>query len=520
MSLSLPAALLPGVQRNLAPLLDALPPEAISKEFPFSSMDQQISQEHVDAYNGLALEIARQLTQDDEHVTATLACKREQGPQPCIDGFVRRFGRHAFRHALSDEEFRFLRRSYQAPGISSTDLRGLIALMLSSPQFLYQVERLREPVRAHAPAAALDGYSLASRLAYHYWQTMPDEELLRAAERGELDEEAGLVRALDRMLADPRTERSLRTFVFEWLDLQSLRQLDALVGDPVFDSFAGEDLPSPDLREAMISDVLESFLFHTTRGDRYADWLGSPFSFARSAELAALYGVRTWSGNGEPPRFAGGTRAGLLTRGALLASGSPNTRPIMKGVFIRRRLLCDELPPPPANANNVVPALSAELTTRQVVEQLTEIPGTACASCHTYQINPLGFATENYDGLGRLRSEQRLFSSGGAEVGRRAVDTHVVPRIALYDEAPVDGPLELLQRILESGKGEACFARQYVRFSLGRQEDPKQDGCLLEQIRRSLHGPKGLREALRAPALTPAFRQSPLARSRRKLAGP
>jgi len=150
--------------------------------------------------------------------------------------------------------------------------------------------------------------------------------------------------------------------------------------------------------------------------------------------------------------------------------------------------------------------LSAEFTTRQTIEALTEQPGTSCASCHAYQINPLGFTTENYDGLGRLRREQRLFTATGVEVARKQVNTVAIPRVTLYDASQVDGAGELTQKILESGKGEACFARQYVRFAYGRREDPKTDGCLLEAIRKAVREPKGLRNALKAPALMPEFR--------------
>jgi hypothetical protein len=154
-----------------------------------------------------------------------------------------------------------------------------------------------------------------------------------------------------------------------------------------------------------------------------------------------------------------------------------------------------------------VPVLSSEFTTRQTVEALTEQPGSSCASCHAYKINPLGYATENYDGLGRLRSEQRLFSPAGVEVARKQVDTHGIPRISLFDATPVSGAADLSSRIVESGKGEACFARQYLRFSYGRAEDLRGDGCVLEGMRAALKQANGLREAMRVPALSPSFRQ-------------
>jgi hypothetical protein len=511
---SLPRAGALAALNRLSPVFALLPQELVSKAAPFSSMDQAVSQRHVEVQLELAQQVSNLLTQDAEHLSALLACGSGQAASACIDQFVRRFGRLAFRHTLSEEEFAFLRSFYAGDAISPTETRNLLTAILSAPQFLYLVDRLGPPLPGKPGVYRLDPAALASQLAYHYWRTMPDDALLRSAERGELDTDEGIAAVVDRMLADPRAERSLRTFVYEWFDLGALRPLDTLVGDPVFDAFAGDALPSPDLRQAMIDDVLDSFVYHTKHAGTYADWLASPYSFARAPELAAIYGVPPWEGADAPPRFPAGTRAGMLTRAALLASGSANTRPILKGVFIRKRLLCDEVPPPPGNANNFPPQLSPDLTTREVVEKLAEQPDSSCASCHTYRIDPLGFATENYDALGRLRSEQRLFSAGGAEVRRKPVNTRAVPRVSLHDDTPVEGAPELLGLILASGKGEACFARQYVRFIFGRAEREAVDGCLLEDMRRALRGPQGLREAMRAPALQPAFRTRSLVEAR------
>ncbi len=502
---TLPKPLAAATWKRLLSALANVPPDGTGRGAPFSTMDQSVSDEHVDAYMTLAKEIALQLTHDDKHVRALLACAPRTSEGQCIDAFLRRFGRLAFRHALDEREFSFLRTAYGAEGISLPALRSTLSLIFSMPQFLYQSEPVLKPVAEGSNDYVLHPYALAARLSYHYWQSMPDAWLLDAAEGGRLDDRAGLERALDHLLNDPRAGRSLRTFVYEWFGLQTLRPLDALVGDPVFDAFAGEHLPSPDLREAMLSDVSDSFIYHTLAGESFAQWLESPYSFARSEELATIYGVPPWDGGAQPPKFKPGTRAGLLTRAAIVASGSANTRPILKGTFIRRQILCDEVPPPPCDAMKV-PVLSPEFTTRQTVEALTEQPGTSCASCHAYQINPLGFVTENYDGLGRFRREQRLFTTTGVEVARKQVNTVAIPRVTLYDASQVNGAAELTQKILESGKGEACFARQYVRFTYGRPEDLKADGCLLESIRKSAREPKGLRNALKAPALTPEFR--------------
>ena len=100
----------------------------------------------------------------------------------------------------------------------------------------------------------------------------------------------------------------------------------------------------------------------------------------------------------------------------------------MKGVFLRTNVLCDTIPPPPPGANAKPPDLMPGMTTRESVEAITEMPGSICAGCHTLAINPLGFATEGFDALGRFRTAQRLFDAAGVETGTKAVNTSRSPR--------------------------------------------------------------------------------------------
>jgi hypothetical protein len=485
--------------------LDSLPPDRVSKSAPFSSMDQAVSQQHVDTYFRIGELVGRALTSSPARLSALAPCSGSASV--CIDQLIDRLGKRAFRRPLQSEERTFLREVYASDSIQAEAARDLVTVLLNAPQFVYMVEFGDDAVAGSSNSYELNDYELASRLSYHFWQTAPDDALLAAAERGELSDPTSYERVVDDMLADPRTQQSLTTFVKEWFGLDALRPLDSLATDPVFAAFAGEDMPSPALRDEMVGDVLDSFVYHVAQSDGLAAWLESPYSFARSEELAAIYKTPVWSGSGEPPRFPRSERAGLLTRAALLATGTANTRPIMKGVFIRERLLCDHLPPPPPNAANVPPELSDKQSTREVVTALTEAPKGNCASCHASLINPLGFATENYDALGRLRSEQPLFDEQGRRVGARPIDTSSIPRVDPKDKRPSDGVHDLLGYIVESGKVEACFARQYVRFARGRDDREELDGCALEQLRTSLDNGESLQEALRKFALRPEFRR-------------
>src|SRR5678816_457389 len=158
--------------------------------------------------------------------------------------------------------------------------------------------------------------------------------------------------------------------------------------DATFKTFAGADLPDAKLRQAMIDDVvgmLDYYAWTTPAG--IATVLTSDLAFARDARLAKLYGVAAWNGTGAPPALPAGQRPGLLTRALFLSTGSANTRPIMKGVFLRTNVLCDTIPPPPPGANAKPPELMAGMTTRETVEALTQMQGTVCASCHATLLN-------------------------------------------------------------------------------------------------------------------------------------
>src|SRR6185436_11071406 len=220
-----------------------------------------------------------------------------------------------------------------------------------------------------------------------------------------------------------------------------------------------------------------------TSPSRISSLLTTDRSFARDSRLAKLYGASVWDGAAAPPALPAGQRTGLLTRALFLATGSANTRPIMKGVFIRKNILCDKIPPPPAGANAKPPELGPNMTTRESVEAITEMPGTICVSCHGVAINPLGFATEDFDSLARFRTTQRLFDAAGAEMGTKPVNTMSVPQVVYGDQTAVSTPAELMSLMAGSGKVEACLARNFFRYTYGRWEDTTIDGCALEDAR-------------------------------------
>jgi hypothetical protein len=475
----------------------------------FTRMDQTLQQSFVDASYQVAVDVGRQLTNSSARLGALMgACATDASTANdavCLEGFVRRFGLRALRRPVPEEEVAAFTAVAGSTPVDPAAVADVVAMVLTSPYFLYHVEH---GASASPEDTRLDAYELASRLSFHFWQTGPDEVLFQAAASGALHTEEGYAEQVRRVFADPRTATTVDSFFNEWWRLHELDRLDSRLGDPLFDAFVGVDRPSPELHTRMSREVLDMARYVTARGDPVAALLTNRKSFARTEDLARIYGVPVWSGDGEPPDFTDARRVGLVTRAALLASGSANTRPVMKGFRIRNALLCDTVPPPPDNAaaNNPI-NLSPTSTTREVVEAITQQPGTACAGCHSTLLNPMGFATENFDALGRARSHQVLFSADGRRLGERSVDTRSVPQVRPGDMRESQGAEDVTRLIAESGRFESCLARQYFRFTFGRMEDPSTDGCALAALESAAQSGASLADVLRLAALRPEFRR-------------
>jgi hypothetical protein len=448
-------------------------------------LDQTIDQAHVDETIRVARQLGALLTAPERLALLAGECAIDadaSNDEVCVSSFIRTFGARALRRPLDADDERFYRVIYgDDPSPSAAAYADVITVLLSAPESLYFVEHGVDQAHALSP------YELASRLSYHYWQTAPDDALWQAAEDGSLLDDSVLQAQVERLLSDPRARDAMTELFSEWLAL--------------------DEVPSGQLREPALQEALDMLAYYTFTEPAGVEALfTSERSFARGEALARVYGVPPWDGSAVPPVLPPGERPGLLTRAWFLTSGSLSSRPIRRGVFVRRKLLCDELAPPPSGVSALPPAPATGRTTRQVVEQLTEQPGTACAYCHASLINPLGFAFEGFDGLGQARDEQALFDATGAPLGTLPVDTTTTPRVTPEDETLAHGPAELAALMLQSGKLEACLARNYFRFAFGRLDDAARDGCALERLRSSL-SKGGLRAMLAEVAQLPELRE-------------
>ena len=479
----------------------------------FSRMSQNVGELHVRGYFDIAQMTANAIVQDDlrrSRMFAGCGDTPSENHTSCITPFIDSFGLWTMRRPLTDEERDFFLhkvfandgQSYEATPQALTDL--LVAFLIS-PNFVYRLETDGDEI--DEGLFELDAYGLASRLSYHFWGSMPDEELLAAAADGSLMTESGYAAQVDRIYADERTRVTFEHFFHEWLELSKSGDPFGGVtsGNPQKMTFIqGMDV-SPQLRDNMIAEVMEMTEYYRERGT-FDDLFTSTASFARTADLAAIYEVPAWDGAEPLIEFPTPERKGVLGRAALLTAATVETHPILRGVRIRENFMCDALGSPPANVNRDVQEVEGAATTRERVEALTS-PG-GCAGCHQY-INGLGFPLEAFDALGRHRSAEMVIDTAG-DVEMFPLDVAATPFIdGLGDDRTVTGPADLVDQLMEAGQLQDCFAQHYVRFALGLTADPDFGGDLetVEVLGDELRSGAPLSDVFKQIAFMPAFKQ-------------
>jgi hypothetical protein len=507
---------------EIAPALASVPDDSPET---FRGLDTRISSDHLQAYYNVAAAVGNSIESTPARLRALAGdCATASSAPPlaasCVSAFLAGFGRRAFRRPLTADEqasFAALNDGVRPP---ATALRAMVVTLLLSPRFTNQLEIDGTPRGGTETDLALGPYEIASRLSYTFWQTMPDDGLLAAAADGSLLTDAGFAAALDRVFADPRTRQTLWQFWNEWFHLDGFTGFAS--DRPAFQALAaGENLgmPGHDHYGDMVQELHDlTDLYTWTRAGTLGDLLTSDLSVTPSADLAHLYGVPPWSGSGDYPRITDGSRAGILQRGALLVSSLEQTNPFHRGAFVRRSLLCDPLPRPDPNSlppgSLDPPPPSPTDSTRQRYEK--KIAGNdLCTGCHG-QFADIGYVLEAFDSLGRFRTTEKVFDEQtGALLATLPVDSTAVPRIQLDDASVVAGPAALNQRIVASGKVDACLSGNYFRYALRREPATGSgDACLHDQITAALSTPAvGLAGAFRRLAEDPSFR-------RRKVATP
>ncbi|WP_341886894.1 DUF1592 domain-containing protein [Variovorax sp. YR752] len=469
----------------------------------YERIDQALNARQAAAIHASAKAIAAELSADPTRLSTMLGgCS---GTPECLDAFIRRAGRLLFRQPLSDAEVAVYRAA-AGGATTAAAITKVLATMIASPKTYFVLER-GQTVDDGMSCAPLTAHELATRLALHLWDSVPDAALNAAADDGTLLDPAVYSAQISRMLGDAKADRAMRGFFRQWFRLDELVALDGKVGNARFDAFAAGYKPLASSRDAAITEVLDMVSYLAANNGSLQQVLTDRHSFARTEDIATLYKTPVWAGgSAAPPLFTEAARVGLLTRIGLMANGaSDTTLPIQRASRILGGLTCQSLPPPVMDQSNKAADLSGVLSTRERTERITQMDGTSCVGCHKTVLNPWGFVFEGFDALGRVRSSETVRDDGGAVLGEKAVDTAVTAKLDGIAARPLNHAAEAQQYVLDSGAFERCFARHQVRYAFGRAET-EDDAELIESLRVQAANGTNLRSLFALIAQRPEFK--------------
>ena len=306
------------------------------------------------------------------------------------------FAARAWRHPLTSEESTQLAALYDAARSRELDRessgREVLVRVLVSPQFLFKLEDAGEP-----GVRPLNAWELATRLSYFLWASLPDDELRAAAADGSLLQPEVLARETKRLLRDPRASALAEEFAGQWLKFNGFEE-KANIDPNKFPEF------TPELRHDMYREAVE-FFTHLIREDRpVREIVTANYTFLNE-RLAKFYGIPGITGDEfRQVKVAEYQRGGVLGMGCLLAKNSypHRTSPVLRGNWLLTSILGTPTPPPPNNVPKLDDSVSKASTLRQRLER--HRADKACSVCHD-KIDPLGFALEGFDPIGRVRTK-------------------------------------------------------------------------------------------------------------------
>jgi mono/diheme cytochrome c family protein len=377
----------------------------------------------------------------------------------CATKILSNLARRAFRRPVTaadvEAPMSFYKRSRQSGGSFDDGIRGGVARVLSSPYFLYRIEKDPAGVRPGA-AHPVSELELASRLSFFLWSSIPDEKLLDLAAAGRLREPAVFAEQVHRMLGDERSDALVENFTGQWLQLRNLEAKVApdLLMFPDFDD---------NTRKGFRKET-ELFFGYILRDDRSTlELLSADYTFV-DERLARNYGIKGVYG----PQFrrvklTDPNRRGLLGQGSILSMTSVATRtsPVFRGKYILNTFLNTPPPPPPPNVPTLDESNKEAAAVPKTVRAQLELhrKNQPCAGCHRV-IDPPGFALENFDSIGQWRDKD----PDGAPLDVAGT---------LADGSQVNGPVALREAILSRPDAfVTVVTEKMLTYALGRGLEP------------------------------------------------
>ena len=409
--------------------------------------------------------------------------------RPCAEKILSRLGRLAYRRNPTERNLKALMSLYDTGAASAGFEEGIrmgIEGMLASPNFVFRIEEPLDPREAEFGYRLADT-DLASRLSFFLWGTIPDHELLDAAEAGQLSDPAGFETQVRRMLADPRSEALAKRFAYQWFRLQDLEKINPNVR--LYPDFYQQ------LKLAMVEET-ERFFHHLVTEDKSVfDLFTADYTFVND-NLADHYGMDGVAGpEHRLVRYQNPNRRGIFAHGSMLTLTSHpyRTSAVLRGKWVMEVLLGSPPPPPPPNVPDLDAGESGEtvrkLTARQALEIHRDNP--ACRSCHR-MMDPIGLALEQFDVTGRVRVKdagQPIDASGEFYDGTPIRD------IGDLREALLKRPTPLLR----------TFTENLMAYALGRRVEYYDQPRIREIVREAEAADHRMSSFILGVATSPAF---------------
>src|SRR4051812_27204960 len=468
-----------------------LPADEVTEGFNNNAGVLTVSSLHAEKYVLVSEALAKSAVKNLSTLTGgcNTTTKTEDG---CALDFANAFGRRVFRRPVTDQDRQILMAAYSAGRTGGSYAEGIEVMVraaLQSAHFLYRLETTA-PSNASAQLVPISPYELASRLSFLIWAAGPDDALLDAAGRGELADRTAVATKARAMLADPKARVAITEFYNQWIGTSRL--------DITTKSTAQFPAYSDAVRDAMKAETPAFVQYVLWTGDhKLSTLLTSPAAFV-SSPLAPIYGVSASSTTPQMTMLpAAQGRAGILTQASFLAvqAHPDQTSPVLRGKFVRTKLMCQTVPPPPMDVDITPPAVTNAATAR---DRFTahESAGSSCNSCHQL-MDPIGFAFESFDAVGQYRSTEN-----GATID---LSGNVAGASDPGLNGKFTGVRELATKLAGSDQVRDCVATQWFRYASGRTEEVP-DGCSLTNLQDAFGASGGdLGELVVAMTQTDAF---------------
>ncbi len=389
----------------------------------------------------------------------------------CISAFINNYGIKILRRPLSSTEISFTNSIFSGAGTNNEKLEATLNYLLQSPFFIWKVELGN---LATSDNFNLTEYESATKLSYGVTDSTPDDALLLAVKNGLFKTDLEIRTQAERLILSPRGKSKVSDLLLHWSLSENPQDLSSLPAS------LKTGINMSGLELAMVSET-KQFIDHIVfqSNGTFQDLLKSNLSFASHTGLAKIYNHAPITlGN---PEVITERRQGLLMRAPFMTWTGPRTNLIKRGVDFQKRILCNQIPSPNVDIADdreldaFTPLQQLENTNRTNIDHQTKSP--VCMSCHS-AINPVGFAFEAFDSLGRIRNQEQVFDLNQSFYKYINVDSNSSISRPRSANIPIRDAYELIDYVAESSEGHECFVRNVHRFIAENPESSK-DGCHL-----------------------------------------